>query len=134
MSQPPVVIVVDDDAGMSRAMARMIEAGGMTAMLYGSAEAMLADAREADCIVIDVQLPGMDGFQLYEALASRGSRVPVVFISASEEAEARARELEDPLVTFVAKPLSGRALLETLKSVLDEARGCAARPGGKRYL
>jgi len=121
-AQKPLVVVVDDDPGMSRALARMIEAGGMTPVIHGSAESMLAAGhRAAACIVIDVQLPGMDGFQLYETLAARGNRTPIVFISASEEAEAQAREIHDPLVTFLAKPLSGLTLLETLQALVDKA-------------
>ena len=122
MPQPPLVIVVDDDPGMSRAMGRMIETAGMTPVLYRSAEAMLDGGRhDAACVVIDVHLPGMDGFQLYERLAARGDRAPVVFVSASEDAEQDARARAGHSVTFLAKPFSGLALLERLRSLLDEA-------------
>ena len=121
MSQPPVVIVVDDDPGMSRAMARMIELGGMTPLLFPSAEAMLADRCDgAACIVIDVQLPGMDGLELHEMLVARGDRTPVLFVSASEEAEARAHDATGSPAAFLAKPFSGLALLERLKTLLDK--------------
>jgi len=117
--RPPLVIVVDDDPGMGRAMARMIEAGGMTPRVYDSAEAMLdAERDSAACLVIDVQLPGMDGIELYHALAARGERLPVVFVSASENAQSRASELDGSLVTFLAKPFSGLALLDQVKAML----------------
>jgi DNA-binding response OmpR family regulator len=120
-ARPAVVLVVEDDAGMSRAMARMIELAGMVALVYPSAEAMLANAPQTiDCAVLDVQLPGIDGIALAERLPHA---VPVIFVSASDEAESRVRALPGAPRVFLAKPFSGQALIEALERLLGERDG-----------
>ena len=121
MSGAPLVILVDDDASMARAMGRILEVGGMRPLAFSSAEALLAHLpADAEGIVIDVQLPGMDGLALYRKLRALGAAYPAVFVSAQHEAEARVRAL-DPSCVFLEKPFAGRVLLEAMKRLLDEA-------------
>jgi CheY-like chemotaxis protein len=117
-----VVLVVDDDESMCRAIVRILEAGGMRARAFHSAEALLAaGTHDADALVIDVHLPGIDGFALYERLRAMGGGYPAVFVSALEEAGERARALAGPPSAFLAKPFSGQALLELLQRVMARA-------------
>jgi two-component system response regulator FixJ len=125
MTPRPVVVVVDDDPGMSRAIARMVEVARMTPVVFASAEAMLGSAPEAiDCVIADVHLPGMDGIELLQRL---DASIPVILVSASEEAEDRVRALPGRPRPFLAKPFAARALLDLLSLVMrrpdrDEAQ------------
>jgi FixJ family two-component response regulator len=118
----PVVLLVDDDESMCRAIVRILEAGGMRPIAFHSAEALLAAGPPpADAVVIDVHLPGMDGFALYERLRAARGGYPAVFVSALEETGERVRALAGPPSAFLAKPFSGQALLELLQRVMARA-------------
>lgn len=109
----PVVVIVDDDAAMVRAIARMVELAGMAPVVFPSAESMLEAAPEAiDCVIADVHLPGMDGIELAQRL---DASIPLILVSASEEAEERVRAMPRAPRLFLSKPFPARSLLETLR-------------------
>ncbi len=119
--QARAVTIVEDDPSMGRALQRILRIGGFRTATYTSAEALLArdDALEGSCLVVDVQLPGMNGFALHRRLAARGKVPPVVFISAFDERAAAAEAAALDACTFLAKPFRGRTLLETIDRLLD---------------
>ena len=90
------VAIVDDDAGHTRAMVRLLRAAGMDPTSFSSAEEFLArpGGRPFDCLVLDIQLGGMSGFELQRRLAAAGPATPVVFLTAHEEPETIARAAE----------------------------------------
>jgi len=116
MRGPGTVVVVEDDVSMSQAMERILRLGGLAPVAFASGEEASASpvTREAACLVIDLQLPGMNGFALRERLAAAGALPPVIFISAFDEPEARAQAARLG-TTFLPKPFSGRALLEAIR-------------------
>lgn len=100
-SSPIRVAIVDDDPSYGRAVARLLRASCMESRTFASAEEYLVRGGEgtADCLLLDVQLGGMSGFDLQRQLASAGCRTPVVFISGqSEGAATRAAEVGCRLV------------------------------------
>jgi FixJ family two-component response regulator len=112
------VVVVEDDTSMAQALARILRIGGMTSVNYGSAEALLGAAKGIDgasCLVFDVQLPGLDGFELHDRLANACTLPPVIFITAFDDAETRARARRANAAAFLAKPFAGRTLLHTIR-------------------
>jgi FixJ family two-component response regulator len=117
-SKTATVIIVEDDPSMCQALNRILRLGDFVPVMYGSAEALLKDARrdEAICMILDVQLPGIDGFALHERLVAQGKVPPVIFITAFDEPEARAKAAKVGSV-FLAKPFSGRVLLETIRNI-----------------
>lgn len=117
-SEGRTVVVVDDDPSMRQALHRMLRIGGFVPLMYGSAEAFLDEHRteEAMCMILDVHLPGIDGFALHERLVALGSVPPVIFMTAYDEPEARGRAAKAGAV-FLAKPFSGRLLLDALRSL-----------------
>lgn len=123
MSQPPSILIVDDDASLCQAIARVLIAAGWRARQLASAEAVLeSDAvAEAACLIVDIELPGMSGFDLQERLASAGPRRPVIFMTGSERAGTRERALGAGAVGYFTKPFSGRALIETIRQQLEAA-------------
>ena len=111
------VVIVEDDASLCQAMARVLRAAGLDSVAFGSAEALLAaePTRSPICLVIDVLLPGMSGFVLRDRLASAGAVPPVIFITAFDEPESRALAAKAGAAAFLAKPFSGRALVDTIQ-------------------
>src|SRR5262245_53812560 len=100
------IAVVEDDAGICRAIEWILRVGGFTPIVFGSAEAILeaAAAPAADCLVLDIHLPGMSGFHLYRRLAPGGEKLPTIFITVHDEPAVRAeaevgdQELSSPTV------------------------------------
>ena len=84
-TSPLTVDIVDDDADLRRALRRLLSANGFTVRVHDSAEAYLASRNEPDCLVLDVQLGGISGLQLYSRLRERASVPPVVFITAHQD-------------------------------------------------
>ena len=112
------IVVVEDDASMAQALARILRIAGMTSTTYHSAEALLAAAERIDgasCLVFDVQLPGLDGFELHDRLAHDHALPPVIFITAFDDPETRARARRANAAAFLAKPFAGRTLLQTIR-------------------
>jgi FixJ family two-component response regulator len=114
------VAIVEDEASNARAVARLLRASGMESVTFASAEDYLerADASEIDCVVLDIQLGGMSGFDLQSQLTMTHPDLPVIFLSAHEESEtlARARIAGCP---FVRKTEPGRILLEAIRGAVE---------------
>jgi len=110
------VIVVEDDPGMRQAMIRILGLGGFEPVAYASAEELLAapSSEPALCMILDVQLPGLNGFALHERLVALGRARPAIFISAFEESDARAQATQAG-AAFLPKPFSGHALLDSVR-------------------
>jgi len=124
MSETPdvaCVAVVDDDESLCRSLARLLRAAGIDSVAYSSAEGFLGDAsrRRFDCLVLDIQLGGMSGVELAEKLADAGSSTPVVFVTAHDEPETRARALRAGCAAYLRKSDPGEALLEALRQAIQ---------------
>ena len=128
-SEPPmpdvVIRIVDDDAAIRRALARLVESMGMRAETFASPEALLAhDLDEAaGCLLIDVKLPGMDGFELHQRIVADGRKTPVIFITAHPHRSARSRAEQADAVAFLEKPFDDEMLLAAIRTALDRAPG-----------
>lgn len=119
-----VVILVEDDAGLRAALERVLRTAGFEARAYADAEAALDDHSVdwADCLVIDVGLPALSGFDLLERLRARGVTAPAVVISAQDEERQRREAQRRGAAHFLAKPFLGSALLRLLDGVIGNAR------------
>jgi FixJ family two-component response regulator len=101
---------------MSQAIERFLRAGGFAALTFASAEAALEAgvAAESDCLVLDVSLPGMSGFDLYRRLALAGEQSPAIFITAHDQQAIREEAEGMGAVSYIPKPFSGRTLLDAV--------------------
>ena len=108
--------IVDDDASHCRALARLLRASGMETSTFASAEEYLASTNGTviDCLVLDIQLGGMSGFELQSRLATAGSAPPVVFLTAHEEPETIAHAARTGC-PFVRKTEPGSVLLDAIR-------------------
>ena len=116
----PIIVVVEDDASMSQAIERILRVGGFAVVMFASAEAALdADATTtADCLVLDIRLPGMSGFELYRQLVLSGGQPPAIFITAHDEPAIRDESDRIGARSYLAKPFSGRTLLDAVTQAL----------------
>jgi FixJ family two-component response regulator len=113
------IAIVDDDTSHCRALARLLRASGMQAWTFPSAEAYLQHDGEPpfDCLVLDIQLGGMSGFELQGRLHAAGAAPAVVFLTAHEEPETIARAAQAGCA-YVRKTESGQVLLDAIRSAV----------------
>ena len=123
-SKLPPISVVDDDESVGEAIKSLLASLGFGVEVFNSAEDFLNSARLTDtaCLIADVRMPGMNGLQLQRFLNTAHCWIPIVFISAHDDGEARSRALEGGAVDFLRKPFSEDALLSAIKCAL-ETRG-----------
>lgn len=118
------VLVVDDDESMREAIARLLGAAGLRSLACSSAEAALdghTDAAAA-CVVSDLRLPGMSGLELLDELRGRGSRAPVIVITAYDAPGLHEEALRRGAAAYLVKPFRGNDLLDAVRTAIDAAR------------
>jgi len=114
--------VVDDDENLLRSLARLLRAAGMQPITYLSAEAFRADAKRPrfDCLVLDVQLPGMSGIDLRNQLAAEGATTAILFVTAHDDPQARASALAGPCAGYFRKTDAGSDILDTIRRAVAQ--------------
>jgi FixJ family two-component response regulator len=117
---PNLICIVDDDASVRRALGRMARSFGFEAVLFESGRACL-DGTAIDrsvCLVLDVSMPGIDGFELIHLLHSTGRSVPTVFISAHDDERYRQQAREIGAVAFLDKPCDEHLLHDAIEEAI----------------
>ena len=120
MSNLPLISVVDDDESVRESLSGLIRSVGFGVMVFASAEEFLGSNRllDADCLILDVRMPGMSGIDLQRQLAASHTSIPVIFITAHGDEEARVRALNGGAVDYLLKPFSEEALLQAINTAL----------------
>ena len=120
-----VLSLVDDDASVRKATGRLIKSFGFAVEVFASGEEFLCfgSLHITSCLVLDVQMPGMNGLQLQSHLAAAGYHIPIVFITAYAAEEIRDQALEAGAVAFLTKPFGEEALLRGIRSALKLTEG-----------
>lgn len=115
-----MVYIVDDDDSVSRAMSRLVRSLGFESARFSSADQFLeqTDFPERSCIVTDVRMPGTSGLELPGLLAKRGQYIPVIFVTAYDDPEARDRARQAGAAGFFCKPVDDQALMDAIRWVL----------------
>lgn len=115
-----VVVLVEDDLGMREAIERVLTATGFIVAGFDSAESALQDqgTLDARCLVLDIHLPGLSGFELYERFVAVGRKPPVIFITAREDAVQQTRAKQLGALGYFVKPFSGHALSAVVSKAL----------------
>ena len=111
-----MVYVIDDDESVRKALKRLLRSADVGVETFSSAEEFLSNPRQAEdaCILIDIRMPGLTGFDLQKRLLSQGIRMPVIVISASDDVQTRERARELGAVNFFRKPVDDQALLDAI--------------------
>jgi FixJ family two-component response regulator len=116
----PMISIVDDDESVRDATKSLLRSSGYTAQSFGSAEEFLESAQlaETDCLVTDVQMPGLSGVELQDRLLSDGHDVPTIFISAFPNPRLERQVLESGAIAYLRKPFKEEELLEYIGAAL----------------
>jgi FixJ family two-component response regulator len=119
----PVISVVDDDLSVRRALRRLIQSEGYAVETHASAHDFLSStpSGRVDCLVLDIHLDGMNGFELQERLASDQISIPIIFITAHDDPATRERIRESGAAGFLSKPFNPQALLDAIHGVAGSA-------------
>jgi len=114
------ISIIDDNESIRVALKRLIQSTGLPAEDFASAEDFLVSCRSQDsaCLILDLELPGMSGLELQTQLQVSNPGVPIVFISARFDEQARTRALRAGAFRFLQKPFGEEALFEAIKSSL----------------
>jgi FixJ family two-component response regulator len=120
MTGPPVIHIVDDDASFRTAISRLLNASGYEVVAYDSAAAFLSAIASArpGCILLDVQMPALDGLQLQQELARLSRGWPIIFMTGHGDIPTSVRAIKAGAEDFLSKPVSKEILLETIERAL----------------
>jgi FixJ family two-component response regulator len=116
-----IIFVVDDDLSVRKALKRLLSSAGYEVVTFGSAEEVLTSgwAEPPGVFVIDVRMPGLSGLALQRELAASGSKVPIVFITAYRDDQARTLAHQGGAVAYLEKPVDEEVLLEAVRAGLQ---------------
>jgi FixJ family two-component response regulator len=116
----PVVSIVDDDNDVRAATQLFVRSLGYMAFAFASAEAFLnsSEIGITDCVIADIQMPGMSGVDLQQALASQGRNLPMIFITAFPSERIREQVVAAGAICMLTKPYKGDALVGCLRIAL----------------
>lgn len=119
------VAVVDDDESVCRSFSRLLRMAGYQPVHFHSAEAFLADRNrpQFECLVLDVQLEGISGIELWHRLTAVGDRTPVVFITAHDDSASRLEAEVCGCAGYFRKTDPGETILNAIRLAVDSASG-----------
>ena len=114
------VALIDDDAPVRKALARVLRSAGFAVMTFASAEEFLAlpPGATPDCLVLDVNLTGMSGVELSQTLRKRGVAPSIVFITAGDDARTQEALSSTGVHTWLRKPIDRLTLIETVQRAI----------------
>jgi len=128
MTSPPTVFVVDDDPSLLKGLRRLIKSFGLDAETFDSAEGFLA--RELpdlpSCLVLDIEMPGMNGLKLQERLLAAGVPTPIVFLTGHGDVPASVTAMKAGAIDFLQKPFEDEALLEAIHAAIEKDKAARA--------
>jgi two-component system response regulator FixJ len=122
---PPLIHIVDDDPAVVRALTRLLRSWGMQVRAFASGGEFLSAqerSQDADCSVIDVQMPGMTGLEVQAYLNNAGLDVPVIFMTAHETEGLEEQALRAGAIGFLRKPFTDDALVGLIRCAMQRRR------------
>ena len=120
-----MIYIVDDDASVRKAVMRLMKSAGLPVQAFASAEAFLQDAEPSasDCLLLDIHMPGMSGIELQAHLQKTGTVVPVIYVTAFDDARAREQASRAGAAGYFRKPFDDQALLDAVYFATAHANG-----------
>jgi FixJ family two-component response regulator len=124
MPDAPWIAIVDDDASVLNALARLLRTRGRVTRTFTSADAFLAALLDSppECLIVDLQMPDMDGFELLRRIAFNKACIPTIVITAHSEPDARDRAASAGVYAFLAKPIQDTLLLAAIDDAIGDSR------------
>ena len=122
MKKPrPVVAVVDDEEAIRKALKRLLRSAGIAVESYASGQEFLKSlsAQRPDCVVLDIRMQGMTGFDVQARLKAAHVAVPIIFITALDDPADQARAMQAGAAAFLRKPFGDETLLAAIEAVVS---------------
>ncbi len=118
--RPVSIAVVDDDASVRKSLSRLLHGAGYEVDAFSSAEAFLArdPASQPDCLVLDISMGGMSGLELRAELLHSGVKIPIVFITAHDDAATLRGLRETPETPWLRKPFDESLLFDAIGTAM----------------
>ncbi len=128
-----LIAVVDDEGSVRRALGRLLRSAGLDAETFPSGDEFLETLPDhrPDCIVLDLHMPKVDGFQVQARLARADFRIPVIAITGHDTPESEARALKGGAVAYLRKPVDAETLLGTIAEAIARKTHGRNHNGGK---
>jgi FixJ family two-component response regulator len=125
----PTVFVVDDYAPVRSSISRLLRAAGFAVTAFGSPQEFLAqyDPRIPGCLVLDLDMPAVNGFELQRILAKKGSVLPIIFLTGHGDIPKSVRAMKHGASDFLTKPVNDEDLLAAIRVAIE--KDCALRRG-----
>jgi FixJ family two-component response regulator len=116
-----LIAIIDDDESICDSLRDLFESAGLAARCFGSAEEFLESGlhRQAACLVADFLMPKMSGLELQTRLKDEECEIPIIFITAYQDASMRIQAMREGAVEFLAKPFDHQLMLKTVRAALD---------------
>ena len=116
-----LIAIIDDDEAMQDSLRDLMEAAGLVAQCFGSAEEFLESGlhRRAACLIADIRMPGMSGLELQARLKADRFNTPIIFITAHGDARVRMQAMREGAAEFLVKPFDDQVLLNRVRAALD---------------
>ena len=123
MSSVPLIAIVDDDDALRNSLDNLLRSVGFRVQGFASAEAFLQanHAHETACLILDVRMAGMNGLELQRQLVAANWRIPIVFVTAYADDDARECALAAGAVAFLYKPCREEDLLDAIDAILKHS-------------
>ena len=120
----PLVSIVDDDWSLVEATVSLIQSLGYVAEGFRSAEDFLESRQllKTDCLILDIRMPSMGGFELQRRLAASNYQIPIIFVTSYDSEDARIQAAQAGAMGFLYKPFSQESLFLALRSALGSQR------------
>jgi FixJ family two-component response regulator len=125
LRQPEAVIaIVDDDASVQRGLQRLIRSAGWKVETFASAQEFLARSRAElpNCVLLDLQLPGLSGLDLQKQMAEVGLEIPIVFLTGHGNIPVSVQAMKAGAVQFLTKPVDEQELLQAIEEAVERDR------------
>ena len=116
----PLISIVEDDESLRLAVVGLVRSLGYRTLAFGSAEDFLAanEARASDCVITDIQMPGISGIELKQKLTADGCEAPVIMVTARTEPALHERAMASGAICLLKKPFTADALIACLDRAL----------------
>jgi FixJ family two-component response regulator len=118
----PFIVVIDDEPAVCKALERLLRSAGMDVVTFVSGAAFLASlvgGRKPDCVVLDLHMPGLNGFDVQSRLATDPAmRIPLVIITAHDSPEAQERAMAGGASAYLRKPVDRQPLLDAIRNAI----------------
>lgn len=120
----PTISIVDDDESMRCAVKSLVTSLGFAACTFASAEEFLHSPRldDTDCLITDLQMPGLSGIELQKSLLARHRHIPIIFMTAFPEERMRTRAMEAGALGFLSKPFETQTLITLIDKAIETRR------------